>query len=410
MRVLLIGAGARENALAAKLLDSPGLTQLFWLPGNAALEGRVIKVRDIDPCDGPGIATWSQNQGIDLAVIGPEAPLLAGVSDCLEEVGINCFGPSKAAAKLEGSKAFAKDLMVKYGIPTANYIKVSGPMEALAVVEKWGAPVVIKADGLAAGKGVTVAMTIGDALQAARELDGPAVIEEYLEGQELSFIVLAQGPQFVPLVPSRDHKRIGDGDTGPNTGGMGAIAGFDLITQGMQQEICTKLITPTLEAMVNEGLPLKGVVFAGLMLTAQGPKVLEYNVRFGDPETQAILQLWEDDLLDVMVKIARGEMPRNLMWNQGYAVSLVISSGGYPYKYQTGHIIQGMDNAKEQVSVYQSGTEQIGRNTVTAGGRVLTLAAAAKTIAKAREKVYTAVQQIQFQDMYFRKDIGEGSN
>ncbi len=404
MQVLLIGAGARENALAARLLESPGLGKLYWLPGNAALEGRVSKVRDIDPCDGPGIATWAQRQAIDLAVIGPEAPLLAGVSDCLEEVGVPCFGPSRAAARLEGSKAFAKDLLAQAGIPTAKYVKVSGAQEALEVLEKWGAPVVIKADGLAAGKGVTVAMTQEEARKAAEELTGPAVIEEYLEGKELSFMVLAQGQEFVPLAPSRDHKRAGDGDTGPNTGGMGALAGFGLISQGLQQEIICKIIKPTLAAMAKLGTPYKGVLYAGLMLTAQGPKVLEFNVRFGDPETQAILQLWEDDLLEVLNPIARGGMPKGLLWSRDWAVSLVLASGGYPGSYETGYKIQGLEEALEYALVYQAGTKLTQGETVTAGGRVITLAAKG-SLELAREKVYTAAAKIHFPGIHYRRDI-----
>ena len=403
MHLLLIGSGAREHALASRMLESSALDELYWLPGNAALEGRVTKVRGIDPCDGPSIATWAQHQGIDLAVIGPEAPLLAGVADCLEEVGIPCFGPGKAAAQLEGSKAFAKDLMAKYGIPTAAYAKVADAQEALSVVEEWGAPVVVKADGLAAGKGVTVATNLEQARQAATELTGPAVIEECLQGKELSFMVLAQGKQFVPLVPSRDYKRVGDGDTGPNTGGMGAVAGFDLVNQALHQEICTRIVTPTLEAMAEEGIPYKGVLYVGLMLTDHGPQVLEFNVRFGDPETQAILQLWEDDLLEVFTTVARGEMPRGLTWSQGYGLSLVLTSQGYPGKYQTGYVIEGLDDS----TVYQAGTKLEGGKILTNGGRVLTLAAAGNTVVKAKKRAYIAAEKVSFQDMYFRRDIGD---
>ncbi|MDD4657805.1 MAG: phosphoribosylamine--glycine ligase [Eubacteriales bacterium] len=404
MQVLLIGAGARENALAARLLESPVLGKLYWLPGNAALEGRVSKVRDIDPCDGPGIATWAQRQGIDLAVIGPEAPLLAGVSDCLEEVGVPCFGPSRAAARLEGSKAFAKDLLAEEGIPTAKYVKVAGAQEARLALENWPAPVVIKADGLAAGKGVTVALTREEARKAAEELTGPAVIEEYLEGRELSFMVLAQGQEFVPLVPSRDHKRVGEGDTGPNTGGMGALAGFGLISQSLQQEISCKIIKPTLAALAKLGTPFKGVLYAGLMLTAQGPKVLEFNVRFGDPETQAILQLWEDDLLEVFNNIARGGMPQGLLWSRDWGVSLVMASEGYPGHYATGYPIQGLEEAQEHAQVYQAGTRLDQGGIVTAGGRVLTLAAKG-SLELAREKVYAAAAKIRFPGSHYRRDI-----
>ena len=405
MRVLLIGNGAREHALAERILESKKLEELFWLPGNAALEGRVSKVTDLDPCDGPRLATWAQRQGIDLAVIGPEGPLMAGVSDCLEEVGVPCFGPSKAAARLEGSKAFAKELMVANNIPTARYAKVDGPSQALAELEKWEIPVVIKADGLAAGKGVTVAMTRDQARQAALALTGPAVIEEYLEGQELSFMVLAQGAQYLPLVPSRDHKRVGDGDTGPNTGGMGAVAGFALIDQKLYGEICSTIIAPALAAMVRAGHPFKGVLYAGLILTQAGPKVLEFNARFGDPETQAILQLWEDDILEVLAAIARGGMPRGLTWSPGYALSLVLVSGGYPGPYQSGYVIQGLARAQEQVKVYHAGTRLVDGQVVRAGGRVLTLAAAASSPELVRQKIYADAQSISFPGMHYRRDI-----
>lgn len=406
MQVLLIGAGAREHALAARLLESPALGRLYWLPGNAALEGRVAKVGEIDPCDGPRIATWAQRQGIDLAVIGPEAPLLAGVSDCLEEVGIPCFGPSRAAARLEGSKAFAKDLMAQAGIPTARYVKVSGPREALEALKEWSAPLVVKADGLAAGKGVTVARTLEEAQGAAKSLEGPGVIEEYLEGRELSYMVLAHGQEYVALVPSQDYKRVGDGDTGANTGGMGAVAGFCLISQSLQQEISCNIIKPALAAMARAGAPFKGVLYAGLMLTAQGPKVLEFNVRFGDPETQAILQLWEDDLLEVLNAVARGGMPQRLLWSQDWALSMVLASGGYPGPCETGFPIAGLDAAMEHVRVYHAGTRLTQEGIVTAGGRVLTLAARGG-LELARERVYAAAAKIHFPGLHYRRDIGK---
>lgn len=405
MQVLLIGAGAREHALAARLLESPALGRLYWLPGNAALEGRVEKVGEIDPCDGPGIATWAQRQAIDLAVIGPEAPLLAGVTDCLEEVGIPCFGPSRAAARLEGSKSFAKDLFAQAGIPTARYVKVSGPQEALKALDEWPAPLVVKADGLAAGKGVTVAKTREEARRAAASLQGPGIIEEYLEGRELSYMVIAQGQEYVSLVPSQDHKRAGDGDTGANTGGMGALAGFGLISQSLQQEISCNIIKPTLAAMAGAGTPFKGVLYAGLMLTEQGPKVLEFNVRFGDPETQAILQLWEDDLLEVLNTVALGGMPRGLLWSQDWALSLVLASGGYPGSYETGFLVEGLEEAQQHARIYQAGTRLAKGGIVTAGGRVLTLAAKG-SLELARQKVYAAAASIRFPGLHYRRDIG----
>ena len=408
MRVLLIGGGAREHALAARILESPLLTKLYWLPGNAALEGQAEKVTNLDPCSVPEVADWARLSAVDLAVIGPEAPLLAGVSDCLEEAGIPCFGPSRAAARLEGSKAFAKELMTAWSIPTARYVKVAGPREAAETVARWGAPVVIKADGLAAGKGVTVAMTGEEARQAALTRSGPAVIEEYLEGEELSFMVLAQGRRWLPLVPSRDYKRIGAGDTGPNTGGMGAVASFALLGGDLHEEIGARIIAPVLAAMAEAGTPFKGVLYAGLMLTGDGPKVLEFNARFGDPETQAILQLWQDDLLAVLAEVARGGLPEKLTWSREEALCLVLASGGYPGPFRRGYPIQGLAAAARQVKVYHGGTELRQGQAVTAGGRVLTLAAAAESLALVRERVYAAARTVAFTDMYYRTDIGAG--
>lgn len=405
MRVLLIGSGGREHALAEKLLTSPALKELYWLPGNAALEGRVTKVIDIHPNDGPSITTWARRMAIDLAVIGPEVPILAGVSECLEEGGIPCFAPSRGAAQIEGSKAFAKELMVQAGVPTARFRTVANAEEALAVVEEWGAPLVIKADGLAGGKGVVVALDQETALQGARDLQGPGLVEDFLTGREVSFMVLAQGERFVPLVPSQDYKRIGDGDTGPNTGGMGAVAGFHLLDEAQQQFICTQVIAPVLKELCKAGTPFKGILYAGMMLTPLGPKVLEFNARLGDPETQAILDLWEDDLLEVMTMVARGGLPEQLTWRYAHSLCLVLASQGYPGEYATGFPIHGLDRAQE-VSVYHAGTA-LAEDVVTAGGRVVTLAAAAESLAEARAKIYQAAEKIEFQGKYYRKDIGK---
>jgi phosphoribosylamine--glycine ligase len=406
MRVLLIGSGGREHALAEKLLTSPALEELFWLPGNAALEGRVSKVTDIHPNDGPSITTWARRVAIDLAVIGPEMPLLAGVSDCLEEVGIPCFAPSRAAAQIEGSKAFAKELMVQAGVPTARFRTVANAEEALAVVEEWGAPLVIKADGLAGGKGVVVALGRETALQGARDLQGPGLVEEFLTGREVSFMVLAQGERFVPLVPSQDYKRIGDGGTGPNTGGMGAVASFQLLDEAQQRFICTQVIAPVLKELSKAGTPFKGILYAGMMLTPLGPKVLEFNARLGDPETQAILALWEDDLLEVVTKVARGGLPEQLTWRYAQSLCLVLASQGYPGEYATGFPIRGLEGAAQGVSVYHAGTA-LAEDVVTAGGRVVALATQAESLAKARAKVYQAAGEIEFQGKYYRKDIGK---
>ncbi|MTI95947.1 MAG: phosphoribosylamine--glycine ligase [Firmicutes bacterium] len=406
MRILVIGAGAREHALAEKILASPMPCELYWLPGNGALQGRVTQVRDIDPNDGPSLATYAQRMEIDLAVIGPEAPLLAGVSDCLREVGIPCFGPSKAAAQLEGSKAFAKELMVSNNIPTARYQLVAGQEEALRALENWQAPVVIKADGLAAGKGVTVAQTLEEARAAASALTGPAVIEEYLEGEELSFMVLAQGREYVLLAPSRDYKRVGDNGTGPNTGGMGAVSSFELVDHELQHEICNTIITPTLTAMDADGRPFSGVLYAGLMLTKAGPKVLEFNVRFGDPEAQAILSLWEDDLLKVLLKVAKGELPRCLTWSKGVALTMVLAAEGYPGKPRTGDEIAGLDQLPTGVTAYQGGTAWQDDKLVTNGGRVLSLTTAASDVETARKQLSKAVAQVSFPGMHHRNDIG----
>ncbi len=407
MKVLLIGGGGREHALAAKMLESPMLEKLWWLPGNGALEGRAAKVSDIDPCDGPGIATFAVHQGINLVVVGPEAPLLAGVVDCLEEKGIHCFGPSRAAARLEGSKAFAKEIMVKCNVPTARYQVAETAAEAVELVAKWGAPVVIKADGLAAGKGVTVALTDQEASRAAAGIKGRAVIEEYLEGPEVSFMVLAQGRAFVPLVPSRDYKRVGEGDTGPNTGGMGAVAGFHLLSQDVQEQICQQVIEPVLNQLADMGTPFKGLLYAGLMLTAKGVQVLEFNVRFGDPETQAIMPLWEDDVLEVFAAVARGGLPGGLTWSGRKSVTVVAASGGYPGNYSTGHAIDGLEKLPAAVKLYQAGTKIEGQKLVTAGGRVLAVSSVADEVEAARQQGYAALSNIDFTGMHYRRDIGK---
>ncbi len=406
MKVLLIGGGGREHALAGKMLESPVLEKLWWLPGNGALEGRVTKVSGIDPCDGPGIATFAVHQGITLAVIGPEAPLLAGVVDCLEERGIACLGPNRAAARLEGSKSFAKEVMARCNVPTARYQVAENAIEAVELVEKWGAPVVIKADGLAAGKGVTVAMNDQEASRAAAALKGRALIEEYLEGPEVSFMVLAQGRAFVPLMPSRDYKRVGENDTGPNTGGMGAVAGVHLLSQDIQEQICRQVIGPVLSQLADMGTPFKGLLYAGLMLTAKGVQVLEFNVRFGDPETQAIIPLWEDDVLEVFEGVARGGLPSDLTWSGRKSVTVVAASGGYPGNYSTGYAISGLDKLPPSVQLYQAGTKVEDNQLLTAGGRVLAVSSVADEVETARQQIYAALAKISFSGMHYRRDIG----
>jgi len=433
MKVLVLGGGGREHALAWKLRQEPGVSEVICAPGNpgTATCARNVALDILDPA---AVTAFVQAEAVDLTVIGPEQPLAAGVSDALRASGAPVFGPSQAAARLETSKAYSKAFMDRHGVPTARARICTTAEEAEAAVAAFGAPVVVKADGLAAGKGVTVAATMAEALEAVdvamrQGAFGAAgttvVVEECLVGPEVSFFVLCDGIRGVPLASAQDHKRALDNDEGPNTGGMGALAPSPLVDDALVRRVMQSVVDPVLTGMRSEGHPFAGVLYCGLMLTADGPKVIEFNVRFGDPEAQVILPLVPVDLAPLLLAAASGQLPAaELARPVGVRVGVVLASGGYPGAMQTGYPITGLAEAGalDGVVVFHAGTRlrqgsrlrqgfggQVGGQApdevVTAGGRVLTVVGAGATLREARERAYQAVSHISFQDMHFRRDI-----
>ena len=414
MKVLIVGGGGREHAIAWKFKQSPKVTQLFCAPGNAGIAGLAtcvpIKATDLD-----ALVDFARRESIDLVFVAPDDPLAMGLVDVMTDAGLRAFGPTRAAARLEASKSFAKDLMRRYNIPTADYAVFDAVEPALAHLVDCDLPVVIKADGLALGKGVIIAQTRLEAETAVRDmLEGNAfgqagsrvVIESFLTGPELTVLAFADGKTVVPMVSSRDHKRAFDHDQGPNTGGMGTIApGADLNEQ-QQQELLATIFKPTIEAMATEGCPFKGVIYFGLMLTPNGPKVIEYNARFGDPEAQVVLPLLESDLVDICEAVIDSRLDQiELKWKSSCACCVVMASGGYPGRYQTGYPITGLDSVEHSI-VFHAGTRLEGQAIVTSGGRVLGVTAQAATIDEAIDLAYRDVARISFKDAHYRRDIG----
>ncbi len=380
------------------------------MPGNPGI-ARWAQCVIIDPCDPRAVVDLARDENIDLVVVGPEAPLVAGVADALRGAGIAVFGPSAAAAQLEGSKGFTKDLCRAHGIPTASYVRVERMSDARAALGRFGLPVVIKADGLAAGKGVTVAMTRAEAEAAIdAEGDGPLVIEEFLEGEEASLFALVDGATAVALASAQDHKRVGEGDTGPNTGGMGAYAPAPVLTPKLEQRTMDEIVRPTARALADAGTPFSGILYAGLMLTAEGPKLIEYNVRFGDPECEAIMPLVEGDFAGLLHAVATGRLaeidPPRLSGK--HAMTVIVAARGYPGSPEAGGLIGEIEAAEqiEGVTVFHAGTALGEQGLVAKGGRVLAVTAVADSFAKARARVYRAVDQIDFADGFHRRDIG----
>lgn len=417
MNVLVIGSGGREHALCWTLSRSPSVDKVYCAPGNPGMR-ECAETVDIAVTDFEGLVAFARGHEVGLAVVGPEVPLTLGVVDAFEAAGLKCFGPSKLAARLEGSKTFAKNLMKKHGIPTAPFETFTEAAPALAFIDEIGAPCVIKADGLAAGKGVVICRTKDEAREAVREMLDEArfgeassriLIEGFLEGQEVSVLAFCDGEDFVPMVSSQDHKRIFDNDRGPNTGGMGAYSPAPVYTDEVARFTVEKILRPTVEAMKKEGCPFKGVLYAGLMITKDGPMVLEYNARFGDPETQPVLQRLESDLAEVMLRCVEGRLAgTRLEWNPDPAVCVIMASRGYPESSHSGDVITGLDKVDaKDVHVFHSGTalDAEGR-VVTHGGRVLGVCATGPTIALAREKAYANVARIHFDGAQFRRDIG----
>src|SRR5690349_252155 len=410
MNILLLGSGGREDALAWRLRQSPSCQALTAAPGNPGIS-RWAECVDIDPCDPVAVVELARNQGVDLVVIGPEAPLVAGVADALRAAGIAVFGPDAAAARLEGSKSFTKDLCRANRIPTAEYVRVARVADAHAALGHFSIPVVVKADGLAAGKGVTVAMSREEA-EAAIETAGDTalVIEEFLAGEEASLFALVDGGTAVALASAQDHKRVGEGDTGPNTGGMGAYAPAPVLTAELQQRAMDEIVRPTARALAAAGTPFSGVLYAGLMLTADGPKLIEYNVRFGDPECEAIMPLIEGDFAELLLAVATGRLgdiePPPLSGK--HSMTVILAARGYPGTPASGGLIREIEAAEqvEGVTVFHAGTAFDGESLVAKGGRVLAVTAVADTFANARARAYRAVDQIDFADGFHRRDIG----
>jgi phosphoribosylamine--glycine ligase len=409
LNILLLGSGGREDALAWRLRQSPSCETLVAAPGNPGI-ARWAECVAIDPCDPGAVSALAKERSIDLVVIGPEAPLVAGVADKLREEGVAVFGPNAAAAQLEGSKGFTKDLCEANGIPTAGYVRTESAADAVAALDTFGIPVVIKADGLAAGKGVTVATTRAEAEDAiAAAGDSPLVIEEYLEGEEASLFAFVDGDSAVLFATAQDHKRVGEGDTGPNTGGMGAYSPAPVLTTELERRTMEEIVLPTARALAAAGTPFSGVLYAGLMLTADGPKLIEYNVRFGDPECEAIMPRVEGDFAELLRAVATGRMADAIpQLSPHYAVTVIVAARGYPETPVSGGLIRELEAAEqvEGVTVFHAGTAWDERGLVAKGGRVLAVTATADTFANARARAYRAVDQIDFADGFHRRDIG----
>jgi phosphoribosylamine---glycine ligase len=415
MNVLLIGSGGREHALAWKLASSPLLDRLYSAPGNPGIAEEAECVA-LDVTDHRAVAAFCKDRAIGLAVVGPEAPLVAGLADDLRGAGIRVFGPSKAAARLEGSKGFTKDLCARFGIPTAAYRRFSDVAAAAAYVRERGAPIVVKADGIAAGKGVTVAMTEAEALAAVEACLGGAfgsagaevVMEEYLEGEEASFFCLCDGVTALPFGTAQDHKRVGEGDTGPNTGGMGAYSPAPVMTPEMIDRTMAEIVAPTMRGMAELGAPFSGVLFAGLMIAADGPKLIEYNVRFGDPECQVLMMRLKSDIVPALIACADGGLKHfDLRWTDETALTVILATKGYPDSYPKGSEIRGLDAASKVpgVQIFHAGTKAEGNRILANGGRVLNVTAMAPTVQEARERAYRAVDLIDWPEGFCRRDI-----
>ncbi len=420
MKILVVGGGGREHALLWKLREDRPDARLFATRPNAGM-ARVAEGVDLAPTDVDGLSTWASGEEIDLVVVGPEGPLATGLVDRLRTRGIPAFGPTATAARIEASKAFSKDLMARAGVPTARYRTFTDADEAEAYIRKGEAPVVVKASGLAAGKGAVVCSTIDEAVETAREmLEGGAfgdagelvVVEEFMHGEELSVFGLTDGEKVLTLLPSQDHKRVGEGDTGPNTGGMGAYAPLSLVTPDLMRRVREEVFLPTLEALARAGAPFRGVLYAGLMLSEAGPRVVEFNCRFGDPEAQVVLPLLESSLLDLMLPIASGgslEMDeRDVRWRSGAALTTVVASRGYPGDYVKDLPIDLPDAATSDPDVlfFHAGTRVDGGRPVTAGGRVLAVTGRGTTLQEARDRSLRGAAAVNFDGAHFRRDIG----
>ena len=416
MKVAVIGGGGREHTLAWKLAQSPSVDKLYAIPGSAAMS-EVAQCVDIALSDLDAITDYAKKEGIDMLVVGPEVPLTEGLADLAQSKGLAVFGPNKAAAQMEGSKVFAKNLMKKYHVPTAAYASFTDGDAAKAYIKEQGVPIVVKADGLAAGKGVVVAQTEAEAIEAVNAMmedhifgasGGRIVIEECMVGEEASLLAFVDGKTIVPMISAQDHKRIFDNDEGPNTGGMGAYAPAPVVTPEIRKEVEEKILKPVVDGLKQEGITYQGCLYAGLMITADGPKVVEFNCRFGDPETQAVLPLLDGDLAQIMYACAKGTLTADMVhWKDDAACCVIMASAGYPASSHKGDVISGLDAVdKEDVMVFHSGTAKKDGQYVTNGGRVLGVTAVAPDLKSAIEKAYDNVKRIHFDGQQVRSDIG----
>ena len=419
MKILIVGSGGREHALAWKAKQSPKVEKVFVAPGNPGsalepgIENKAIAVDDI-----AGLLAFAQAEQIDLTIIGPEIPLVLGIVDRFEEAGLKCFGPKAKAAQLEGSKTFCKDFMIRHNIPTAHYQSFTDKEQAINYIREQGAPIVVKADGLAAGKGVIVAQTEQEAIDAVEDMlsgnvfgeaGNRVVIEEFLEGEEASFIVIADGKHALPMATSQDHKARDNGDKGPNTGGMGAYSPAPVVTPAIYDMVMRDVINPTLKGLADDGLPYTGFLYAGLMIANDGTvKVLEYNCRFGDPETQPIMMRMKRDLVELCEAALIGDLDKtSTEWDERAALGVVLAAGGYPDAYQKGDVISGLPSEEQaDRKIFHAGTQQRGDDIVTSGGRVLCAVALGDTILEAQTKAYELADSIHWNNIYYRTDIG----
>jgi len=416
MKILILGSGGREHALAWKIAGSPLVTKLWCAPGNAGIAQDAECVA-LDMADHPAVIAFCKANKVDFVVVGPDAAIAAGVVDDLNAAGFKAFGSTKAAGQLESSKRFTKQLCRDNKIPTAAYEHFKNAEAAKAYIRTQGAPIVVKADGLAAGKGVVVAMTLDEALSAVDMMFGggfgdagaEVVVEEFMEGEEASFFALCDGDNALPLATAQDHKRAFDGDKGPNTGGMGAYSPAPVMTEAMCQRVMDEMITPTLRAMKAKGMPYKGVLYAGVMITKDGPKLVEYNARFGDPECQVLMLRMKDDIVPALLACADGQLKNfSLRWYDDVAITVIMATKGYPGDYGKGSVIEGLDEAAriDGVQIFHAGTKASGGKITANGGRVLNVCALGKTVSEARDRAYRAVRAINWPEGFYRSDIG----
>ena len=416
MNILLIGGGGREHSIAEALSKSSKINELHCIPGNAGIE-KIASCHNYDISNQQEILNFCENNNIDIVFIGPEIPLVEGLADYLNRNSFFTFGPNQKAAKLEGSKSFTKDMCKKYNIPTATYETFSNAKDALVYIDNHSIPLVIKVDGLAAGKGVIIAETRDHAINSVNEIfsgkfgnaGDEIVIEEFLDGEEASYFIISDGESFIPLTSAQDHKRIGDGDIGLNTGGMGAYSPAPIINKELEEKTINKIIKPTIKAMNDYGSPYIGILYAGLMIKDNEPKLIEYNVRFGDPECQVIIPRLENDLVELLVNVKEKNLDNyTLKWKENFAITVVLAAKGYPESYETGDEIKGLDAIDniDDVEIFHAGTKTKNNKIVTSGGRVLNINGYGKNLVDAKEKAYSLVKKINWPGCYYRKDIG----